>query len=201
MADFLDRWRVRRPRESFEVLMAPHIDHLYRLAFRFTRSTPAAEDLVQDVLIKACRLQHEIALLENPRAWLARVLYREYVDRWRREKLAPISLSTLESDDEASGTSRSEGVSEHDPERDAMSTQLRERLVQAIALLNEDQRAVILFHDVEGYTLEEISVVLTQPIGTLKSRIHRGRARLREILNGPQGTFPAGDTYLEHGLP
>lgn len=181
--------------------MAPHVDHLFRLAFRFTRSTHAAEDLVQDVLIKACRLQSEVAVLENPRAWLARVLYREYVDRWRRDKLAPISLSALESEEDEGTASASEGVSDEDPEREAITAQLRERLTAAIAKLNVDQRAVILFHDVEGYTLEEISVVLSQPIGTLKSRIHRGRARLREILNGPEGTFPATDTFLEHGLP
>lgn len=196
MADFLNRWRALRSRASFETLMAPHVDHLYRLAFRFTRSTPAAEDLVQDVLIKACRLQDEVARLENPRAWLARVLYREYVDRWRREKLAPVNLTSLESENgEWHGAeAEAEAESGADPERDAIATQLRERLATAIALLNEDQRAVILLHDVEGYTLEEISVVLSQPIGTLKSRIHRGRARLREILGGPQGTFSSAET-------
>lgn len=199
MADFLNRWRAMRSQASFETLMAPHVDHLYRLAFRFTRSTPAAEDLVQDVLIKACRLQNEVARLENPRAWLARVLYREYVDRWRREKLAPVNLSSLESDDGERSGAEFEAVSNADPERDAIATQLRERLAAAIGMLNEDQRAVILFHDVEGYTLEEISVVLAQPIGTLKSRIHRGRARLREILGGPQGTFSSAETCSQSG--
>lgn len=195
MAEFLNRWRARSSRESFELLLEPHVDHLYRLAYRFTRNTPAAEDLVQDVLVKAYRLRDEVSSLDRPRPWLARVLYREYVDRWRREKLAPINLSSLEPEDVAAVDTEADGRSGSDPEREAIGMQLRERLVDAIATLNEDQRAVILFHDVEGYTLEELAVVLSQPVGTLKSRIHRARARLRQVLSGPDGTFGTADAF------
>lgn len=195
MAEFLNRWRARPSRESFEILLAPHVEHLYRLAFRFTRSTPAAEDLVQDVLVKVYRMRAEVAKLAQPRAWLARVLYHEYVDRWRREKLAPINLSELEPEDVAGVDAEAATGWGAEPEHEALGIQLRERLVAAIATLNEDQRAVILFHDVEGYTLEELSVVLSQPIGTLKSRIHRARARLRETLGGSEGTFRTAATF------
>ncbi len=194
MTEFLNRWRTSRPKASFESLLAPHVDHLYRLAYRFTGTTHAAEDLVQDILVKLYRMQAEIARLEKPRPWLARVLYHEYVDRWRRERLAPVNLSTLDANDGEMGDQEPDPNPEADPERQAMGMQLREQLLAAIGMLNEDQRTVILFHDVEGYTLEELSVVLSQPLGTLKSRIHRARARLREILSRSDATIPASDS-------
>lgn len=178
--------------------MAPHVDHLYRLAYRFTRNTASAEDLVQDVLIKLFRIQDQIAGLERPKPWMARVLYREYVDRWRRDRLAPINMSDLDTDASEAERTESRADAEIDPhanpERDAMSSELREQLSGAIAALSEDHRAVILFHDVEGYTLEELATVMSLPIGTLKSRVHRARARLREILVGVDETFSAADT-------
>jgi RNA polymerase sigma factor (sigma-70 family) len=195
MTDFLNRWRTRRSQASFEALVAPHVEHLFRLAYRFTGSTPAAEDLVQDVLVKLYRMQTELERLDKPRPWLARVLYHEYVDRWRRERLAPVNLSSLDPDDIEGSRNEPDPHPTADPERQAIGTQLREQLVAAIALLNEDQRAVILFHDVEGYTLEELSVVLNQPLGTLKSRIHRARARLREHLCRTDATFSTPDAF------
>lgn len=180
-------------------MVAPHVEHLYRLAFRFTRNTAAAEDLVQDVLIKLFRIQDQIAGLERPKPWMARVLYREYVDRWRRDRLAPINMSDLDSEESESERTESRSDAEvdvsADPERDAMGSQLREQLSAALAALSEDHRAVILFHDVEGYTLEELATVMSLPIGTLKSRVHRARARLREILVRSDETFSAADTF------
>lgn len=195
MADFLNRWKTLRPRESFETLLSPHVDHLYRLAYRFTGSTHAAEDLVQDVLVKLVRMQGEIQRLEKPRPWLARVLYHEYVDRWRRERLAPIQLSTLEPAELERTQAQADLRPDANPERQVMGLQLRDQLLDGIALLNEDQRAVILFHDVEGYTLEELSITLNQPLGTLKSRVHRARARLREHLSRTDATFSEPDAF------
>lgn len=198
MSEFLKRWRGRRTKDSFEALVAPHVEHLYRLAFRFTRNTAAAEDLVQDVLIKLFRVQDQIARLERPKPWMARVLYREYVDRWRRDRLAPINLSDLDAEgadpDHMENRSDVEMDPDADPQRDAISQELREQLTEAIAALSEDHRTVILFHDVEGYTLEELATVMSLPIGTLKSRVHRARARLRELLRRDE-TFSASSSF------
>lgn len=194
MAEFLNRWRVRRAQESFEAQLAPHVDHMYRLAVRFTGNQHSAEDLVQDVLIKVYRMRAQFTDIEQPRPWLARVLYREFVDRWRREKHAPVSFSTLESEEmkDHQETVADQGYT---PEQAASSMELQQQLTEALAKLNEDQRSLILFHDVEGYTLEELSVVMSVPIGTVKSRIHRARARLREILSGTEGTFQSADSF------
>jgi len=106
-----------------------------------------------------------------------------------------VNLSSLEPDDIEYSRNEPDSHPTADPERQAIGSQLRDQLLCAIALLNEDQRAVILFHDVEGYTLEELSVVLNQPLGTLKSRIHRARARLREHLCRTDATFLTADAF------
>lgn len=193
MSDFLNRWRVRRSQQAFEAQIAPYIDHMYALAYRFTGSTPAAEDLVQDVLIKVYRMREQFTDLDQPKPWLARVLYREFVDRWRKERRGPVSFSTLDPTEETR-TWELEDESLN-PEREVAGTQLQQQLTGALEVLNSDQRTLILLHDVEGYTLEEISVVMSLPIGTVKSRVHRARAKLRETLTASEGTFAGVDSF------
>ncbi len=197
MSDFLNRWRVRRSQQAFEAQIAPYIDHMYCLAYRFTNSTPAAEDLVQDVLIKVYRMRKQFTDLEQPKPWLARVLYREFVDRWRREKRGPVNFSALETDEET----RTFEIADDslDPERDVAGSQLQQQLSDALQQLNPDQRTLVMLHDVEGYTLEELSVVLSLPIGTVKSRVHRARAKLREILTVSEGTIAGVDSFSVSG--
>lgn len=198
MAEFLHRWRARRPRDPFESILAPHIEHLYRLAYRFTKSTASAEDLVQDVLVKLYRIRDQVARIEHLRPWLARVLYREYVDRWRHDRLVPINFSDLPPEGHDLGEGATAVPDSADPESMTATLQDRERLAAAIAALSDDHRAVVVFHDIEGYTLEELTIVLSQPIGTLKSRIHRARARLRELLGDPDETFSAKHPLSGH---
>ena len=156
--------------------MRPHLEHLYRLAWRFTGNAADAEDLVQDLLVKLYHRREELAGLEAPRPWLAKVLYRQYVDIVRRHARAPaiqaVDDETLEAiPDTADG-----------PEALAERARLQERLLSAMARLNPQQRALVVLHDVEGYTLEELVAVLDEPLGTLKSRLHRARERLRALL-------------------
>lgn len=195
MSEFLKRWRLGRRRHRFETLVEPHVEHLYRLAWRLTRNEAAAEDLVQDVLIKLFRIQGQVANLEQPRPWLARVLYREYVDRWRRERHAPVNLTDVESADTPDSLLDQEPDPEADPERSAIDEQLRERLVAALEQLSDEHRTILVFHDVEGYTMDELCTVLSLPLGTVKSRIHRARARLRETLGRMDEAFSAAATW------
>jgi RNA polymerase sigma-70 factor (ECF subfamily) len=189
MSRFLEGWRLRRRQDPFEAALAPHIEHLYRLAYRFTRTTSTAEDLVQDVLVKLYRIRDQVLRIEHLRPWLARILYREYIDRWRHERLVPINFSDLPDESADGGV---ESIADPtDPSELAQRLQDQERLMGALAKLSDDHRAVIVFHDIEGYTLEELSIVLSLPLGTLKSRIHRGRARLHELLGPGEETFSA----------
>jgi RNA polymerase sigma-70 factor (ECF subfamily) len=140
-------------------------------------------------MVKLYRIRDQVLRIEHLRPWLARILYREYIDRWRHERLVPVSFSDLPDETAASAL---EFTTEPDPADLAQQLQERERLLGALAQLSDDHRAVVVFHDIEGYTLDELSIVLSLPLGTLKSRIHRARARLHELLGGSEETFSEG---------
>lgn len=162
--------------KRFERVIEPCMDHLRRLAIRLTGSTDDAEDLLQDLMVRLHPRMDEVAALERPRPWLARVLYRLFVDEWRRRRSAPDIDTAAEPDDSAGSEPRPD---------DAFEQGLtRGRLQSALDRLPAFQRELILMHDVEGYTLVEITEITETPIGTLKSRLHRARAALRADLAG-----------------
>lgn len=162
--------------EQFEQLMQPHLHKLYKLAYRFTGQQADAEDLVQDVVVKLYPRLPEMQKIEQLGPWLARVLYRHFVDRVRSRQRSPLHLV----DDEAELSEHKDEVAE--PAEKVEVTLLQKRLQTALNQLNEDQRALVILHDVEGYTLNEIHSMHDVSIGTLKSRLNRARGRLRELL-------------------
>lgn len=176
--------RNRVSATQFEGLLRPHVEFLYRLAWRFSGSVADAEDLVQDLLLKLYPRAAELTAIEQLRPWLARVLYRQYVDLARRRARSleePADLEALET----------AAAPEDGPESRAERGELRARLLAALDGLNAEQRAVVVLHDVEGYSLEELEPILEAPLGTLKSRLHRGRERLRALLG--MEPFAAGE--------
>lgn len=169
-----------RRKPDFEALVRPHADYLYRLAWRFTGNAADAEDLLQDVFMKLFPRTRELAAVEALRPWLARVLYRQFVDLVRRRARSPL-VQAAEDDDE--GAFAHVPAAEGDPQTLSERRQGEERVAHALARLNPEQRAVVALHDIEGYTLEELERMLETPLGTLKSRLHRARRRLRVLLS------------------
>ncbi|MDH5407967.1 MAG: RNA polymerase sigma factor [Gammaproteobacteria bacterium] len=163
---------------SFEQLLQPHVQHLYQLAYRFCQNQDDAEDLVQDVLIKLYPRYKELQTIQNLRPWLAKVLYRQFVDQYRQKERSPLNLVS----DYQSLLETQADKSEIEPENAAETTQLQHQLQQVLATLNSDQHAVVILHDVEGFTLSELEIILDTPIGTLKSRLNRARGQLRKLL-------------------
>lgn len=163
---------------QFEQLIALHLPHLYQLAYRFCNDRTDAEDLVQDVVLKLLPHCEEMARIEKLRPWLARVLYRQFIDRYRQNERSPLSL-VAEGDDPLADQA---APAAENPENQTEAGLNHKRLLLALQTLNTDQRAVVLLHDVEGYTLAELEVILDSPQGTLKSRLNRARNRLREFL-------------------
>jgi RNA polymerase sigma-70 factor (ECF subfamily) len=165
---------------TFERLLRPHLDRLYRFAYRLTGSKPEAEDLFQDVLVKLFGKLDELVTIEEPGSWSSRVMYNHFIDNRRR-----FARQRLVSVDE--GQLRPGGVDSlpgpDSPERDAERQDDISRLDKALAALSEEHRLVVLLHDSEGYKLKEIQDITGDPIGTLKSRLHRARARLRDLLS------------------
>lgn len=164
---------------SFDRLLRPHLDRLYRFAYRLTDSATDADDLFQDVLIKAyCRID-DLMDIDKPGSWLCRVMYNHFIDNRRqfaRRRLVSVDEAQLP------GGSIESLPGRLDPAADAESADNIMRLDKALAKLSEEHRLALLLHDVEGYKLTEIQDITGDPIGTIKSRLHRGRARLREIL-------------------
>lgn len=182
--------RTRIAASKFEDLLRPHVEHLYRLAWRFTGSAPDAEDLVQDVLLKLYPRTEELADIEQLRPWLVRVLYHQYVDLVRQKARSPIADPAPRSEDDGDPLDGLLAVQDG-PEEHAERGERHEHILRALAQLNPDQRAVVTMHDIEGYSLEELETILETPLGTLKSRLHRARDRLRVLLT--MEPFSAGE--------
>jgi RNA polymerase sigma-70 factor (ECF subfamily) len=152
---------------------------LWQTAYRFTGHRQDAEDLLQDLLTRLYPQYARLAAAEDLRPWLIRSLHNLYVDRqrsWFRNVLSrgdadAARLEAVESD--APG-----------PEHSAQADSLRRALSGALAQLDVSQRAVVVLHDMQGHTLAELQTMLEVPLGTLKSRLFRGRRRLRELLGG-----------------
>jgi RNA polymerase sigma-70 factor (ECF subfamily) len=173
--------RNRDAASKFEELMRPQVEFLHRLAWRFTGSVADAEDLVQDVLLKLYPRREELAGIEQLRPWLAKVLYRQYVDFARRRARSPGS-GPAETEQGEGDSPDALAAEEDGPEGHAERGEWRARILAALEQLNPEQRAVVVMHDVEGYGLEELETILEAPVGTLKSRLHRARQRLRAHL-------------------
>jgi RNA polymerase sigma-70 factor (ECF subfamily) len=166
--------------ERFAELIEPHFDRLYRLAYRLTGSRSDAEDLVQDVMIKIYEQRETLDAVTDLKPWLSRVLYNRFVDGVRARNRRPLTL--VGDDADALGAAEPDDRDPTNPELLAGAREDANRLEQALGRVSEDHRSLLLMHDAEGYTLPEIEAMTNIPLGTLKSRLSRARARLRELL-------------------
>jgi len=170
---------------AFDTLLKPHLERLYRLAYRLTGQQSDADDLLQEVLLKTFERLDELADIDDPGPWLSKVLYHRFIDNQRRFKRQRLSLAELGADQESKDSQlhRQDGVLS-----DAASIDHRQMLASALDKLSDKHQLVVMLHDAEGYTLPQIQALTDIPLGTLKSRLHRARARLRGILR-EHGTF------------
>lgn len=171
--------------ETFERIVRPHMDRLYRLAWRLAGSKAEAEDLFQELLIKAFGMVDYLTTVEEAGSWLSRVMYNLFVDQHRR-----FTRQRMHVVDE--GHLPGQGIADvgggNDPVADNERREKLNGLDAALQKLSEEHRLIVLLHDTEGYKLHEIQDITGTPIGTIKSRLHRARARLRKILI-EDGTF------------
>jgi RNA polymerase sigma-70 factor (ECF subfamily) len=168
---------------EFERLMREHVPALYRSAYRWTGAVDRAEDLVQQLLVRLFPRLAELRELDRLRPWALRVMYRIFVDGVRRERASPVQFGA---ETAADGEATSEDEAWLDPgpgPAELVERELtQECLVRAWERLGEDHRVVLSMHDIEDYSLPELAQIMDIPLGTLKSRLHRARARLRELL-------------------
>lgn len=182
MSKLAHLWKRLSPASAFEAAMSPHMERLWRLALRFQGDPSDAEDLLQELMARAWQHRQTVLELDAPAPWLARVLYRLHVDRWRRQGGLESSV-TLDEAMQVEASLEAETVLN----RIAVNEVLEE-----VNRLPEHQRLVLLLHDGEGYGLKAIAEMLDVPTGTLKSRLHRARATIRHTLaDGTETPFAA----------
>lgn len=159
----------------FDAIVRPHVEALYRAAFRLTRRREDAEDLVQDVLLRAFPELARLEALEQPRAWLLRVQYRVFVDGHRRRVCGPF-VALAEPADADGICSDAPG-----PEELTEAHLGRRRLARVWSALDRRQRALLALH-AEGYTPAELAGITGLSANAVGVRLHRARARLARLL-------------------
>ena len=170
-----------KKQQVFNDEILPHLDSLYNFALRLTADPNDAEDLVQDTIVKAFRFFDSYEKGTNAKAWLFRILKNSFINNYRKNLKKPQSVDY----DEVSSyyeTVRAERTDTTDLESLMFRNLMDDNFTKALAKLPEDFRTVVLLCDVDGFTYEEISNMLDVPIGTIRSRLHRGRNLLKTEL-------------------
>lgn len=162
----------------FDRLIKPHFDALFRAAYRLTGNTPDAEDLVQDVCMRAFPKLDELQNLEYVKGYLLRVQYRLFVDSARRRRRSP--LQPMSSEIEASDHMIS---AEPGPDEHVDALLANERLQRVWPKLERAQQALLALH-AEGYSLSELEHITGLSKNVLTARLHRARTRLAKLLKG-----------------
>jgi RNA polymerase sigma-70 factor (ECF subfamily) len=165
----------------FEHEVAPFQGQLYAAALRLTRSPSDAEDLVQETLIKAYVALHQFRPGTNMRAWLHRILANTFISTYRKKRREPIQVAagTVEDDRHAVGLLH---PSARSAEAEALSRLGDSDILRALRDMPEEFKTAIYLADIEGYRYREIAQIMGTPIGTVMSRLHRGREKLRRKL-------------------
>jgi RNA polymerase sigma-70 factor (ECF subfamily) len=175
--------KVAAERQLFEVEARPHLDALYSMALRLTRSPVDAEDLVQDTLVRAYRFYDRFEAGTNFKAWLLRIQMNSFVNRYRRsvrERLVFDGPMAVPVGEGVMSRASMRGLT--DPEGDAQRRLIAREINRAFEELSEEARAMVLLADVEELSYKEIADVVGCPIGTVMSRLHRARKQLQGSL-------------------
>ena len=187
--------------EQFSELAMEYMSALYTAALRMTRNPSDAEDLVQETYLKAYRAFASFEQGTNLKAWLYRILTNTYINSYRAAKRRP-EITDVEDVEDLYLYKRLAGSGGSDPGRSAEDEALErftdEDVKAALEALPEAFRMAVLLADVEGFSYKEISEITDVPIGTVMSRIHRGRRALQKALHnvaearGLVGSLPRG---------
>ena len=170
--------------DAFEAGALSYLDALYRTALRMTRSEAEAEDLVQETYIRAFRFKEQFEPGTNLKAWLFRILTNTFINQFRRQKARPQTTELDDVEESAlhrnmTGTSAASSLSQ--PESVVLDGVVDSEVTDALEELPEKFRTVVLL-DVEGFSYKEMAEMLHIPIGTVMSRLHRGRKFLQKRL-------------------
>jgi RNA polymerase sigma-70 factor (ECF subfamily) len=171
--------------DNFTTEAIAHMDALYGVACRLTRNPTEAEDLVQDALVKAMRARDQFREGTNLKAWLFRILTNTFINKYRRGGLERNLFDGPDADPLADGWVSANTMRQlRDPEQVALLPIVEGEVRRALESLPTEFRLAVILCDVEEFSYEEIAHIMGCPIGTVMSRLHRGRKLLqRELYN------------------
>lgn len=169
--------------DTFEVELLSHLDALYSVSCRMTKSTTEAEDLVQDTVVKAMRSRDQFQSGTNLKAWLLRILTNTFINRYRRGGLERDVFDGPDVDSLTDGWMSATTLrAMRDPETQALTPLIEAEVQRALDELPEEFRLAVVLSDIEELSYKEISDAMGCPVGTVMSRLHRGRKMLQKSL-------------------
>lgn len=174
----------------FEREMLPQLDALHGFAMQLCKDEQRSNDLVQETLLKACRYLHTYREGTNSRAWLFQICKNSYINSYRRKHYEPVLLDlrdevVYQRSDEEKGREREyTAILRDESAEHTRPESLSDEVLAAFQTIPPDYQTALVLCDIEGYTYEEIAEYMAAPIGTIRSRIHRGRRMLARALAG-----------------
>lgn len=187
-------------RTEFESLFSRSYQRAYNLAYRFTGNDCDAEDLTQDAYLRAWRSYHRYDRRRSFEVWLLRILSNLAIDRWRRQ--SALKVYSLDQSFSANGVDLKLSALVPDqasgPEQRCLDRAVGDQIHAALRLLPEAYRTAIILTDIEEWSYEEVARKMRCPVGTVRSRLHRGRQLLRQYLGKIQTENAAAPSFALH---
>ena len=177
----IDAEYLKKRHLEFEREALPHMDALYNFALRMTSDPDDADDLLQETYLKAYRFFDKFEKGTNCKAWLFRIMKNSFINIYRKVAKEPDKVD-YDDVEEFYHSIRAESADANDLEEKLFSNLLDDDVSEALESLPEEFRTVVILCDIEGFTYEEIAEFVECPIGTVRSRLHRGRKMLRAKL-------------------
>jgi RNA polymerase sigma-70 factor, ECF subfamily len=176
------RERAQSTRESFEREILPHLDSIYSMALRLARNPEDANDLLQETVLRAYRFFHQFTPGTNSRAWVLTILFNNFRNGYRKGGREQVSQSEAEFTERLEAESLAADQSRSNPEALAFAGVMAPEVTAALDAIPEEFRSALLLVDVQELSYLEVSEILEIPVGTVKSRVSRGRGLLRQAL-------------------
>lgn len=174
------------PRPEFREKALPLLDEMFGVALRMTRNVQSAEDLVADTYARAWRNLDQFRTGTNLRAWLYRILTNTYINDYRKKKREPekVSVDAYEKMDDFHFFNRlsARAPAAPDPVIEVVARLTNNDFQEALDALPEEYRAAVILFDLQGLSYDEVAQALNVPIGTVRSRLARGRRKLQDVL-------------------